>query len=68
MFKYFPILLLFISLHSPAQPLSSAEIDQVAENALKTFDVPGIAVAVIKDGKLIHAKGYGVRSLNTGRP
>jgi len=68
MFKYFPILLLFISLHSPAQPLSSAEIDQVAENALKTFDVPGIAVAVIKDGKIIHSKGYGVRSLNTGLP
>ncbi|MGH2647133.1 MAG: serine hydrolase, partial [Ginsengibacter sp.] len=30
-----------------------------------TFDVPGIAVAVVKDGKVIHAKGYGVRSLNT---
>ena len=27
--------------------------------------MPGIAVGVIKDGKLIHAKGYGVRSLNT---
>ena len=27
--------------------------------------MPGIAVAVVKDGKIIHAKGYGVRSLNT---
>ncbi len=50
-----------------AQPLSSQQIDSVAEKTLKTFDVPGIAVAVIKDGKLIHAKGYGVRSLNTGK-
>jgi CubicO group peptidase (beta-lactamase class C family) len=40
----------------------------VAERALKAFDVPGIAVAVIKDGKVIHSKGYGVRSLETGKP
>jgi hypothetical protein len=25
------------------------------ELTLKTFDVPGIAVAVVKDGKIIHA-------------
>lgn len=45
--------------------LSSVEIDQLVEKTLKTFDVPGIAVAVIKDGQVVHAKGYGVRSLNT---
>jgi CubicO group peptidase (beta-lactamase class C family) len=68
MFKYLPVLFLLVSFHANAQPLSSAEIDQVVENALKIFDVPGIAVAVIRDGKIIHAKGYGVRSLRTGRP
>lgn len=45
--------------------LSSGAIDTLAERSLKAFDVPGIAVAVIKDGKVIHAKGYGVRSLRT---
>jgi CubicO group peptidase (beta-lactamase class C family) len=48
-----------------AQPISSHQIDSLVEKTLKTFDVPGIAVAVVKDGKIIHAKGYGVRSLNT---
>lgn len=48
-----------------AQVITSKQIDSLAERTLKTFNVPGIAVAVIKDGKLIHAKGYGVRSLNT---
>ncbi len=48
-----------------AQPLSSKQVDELVEKALKTFEVPGIAVGIIKDGKLIHAKGYGVRSLNT---
>lgn len=48
-----------------AQPISSKQIDSLVELTLKTFDVPGIAVGVVKDGKLIHAKGYGVRSLVT---
>src|SRR6476661_6201912 len=48
-----------------AQVITSAQIDSLAEKTLKTFDVPGIAVAIVKDGKVIHAKGYGVRSLNT---
>ncbi|MEO6289154.1 MAG: serine hydrolase domain-containing protein, partial [Ginsengibacter sp.] len=48
-----------------AQPISSASIDSLTELTLKTFDVPGIAVAVVKDGKIIHKKGYGVRSLDT---
>ncbi|MFD0939914.1 serine hydrolase [Pedobacter boryungensis] len=51
------------SLH--AQILTSKQIDSVAEKTLSTFNVPGIAVAVIKDGKVIHAKGYGVRSIKT---
>jgi CubicO group peptidase (beta-lactamase class C family) len=48
-----------------AQPITSPEIDALVEKTLKAFDVPGIAVAVVKDGKIIHAKGYGVRSLAT---
>jgi CubicO group peptidase (beta-lactamase class C family) len=54
---------LFHSLN--AQVLSSAQIDSLAELTLKTFNVPGIAVGVVKDGQLIHAKGYGVRSVAT---
>ena len=46
------------------QPISSAQIDEVTEKAMRTFNVPGMAVAVIKDGKVIHEKGYGVRNMN----
>jgi len=45
--------------------LSSLQIDTLVERTMKAFDVPGIAVAIVKDGKVIHSKGYGVRSLNT---
>lgn len=49
-----------------AQNISNQKIDQVAENAMKAFDVPGMAVAVIKDGAMVHSKGYGVKSILTG--
>jgi len=47
-----------------AQIITSNEIDSLVEITMKTFDVPGIAVAIVKDDKVIHSKGYGVRSLN----
>src|SRR5947209_13449481 len=30
---------------------------------MKTFDVPGLSVAIVKDGKVVLTKGYGVRKL-----
>ena len=49
------------------QPISAKQIDSLTELVLKTFNVSGIAVGVVKDGKLIHAKGYGVANLATGK-
>ncbi|MVM34534.1 serine hydrolase [Spirosoma sp. HMF4905] len=62
-------ILVFQLSHYPfawAQGIPSPQIDALVQKTLTTFDVPGIAVAVIKDGKVIHSKGYGVRSLKTG--
>jgi len=57
--------LLLFGISLQAQVLTSKQIDSVTEKTLTTFNVPGIAVAVIKDGKILHAKGYGVRSIKT---
>src|ERR1700683_5592786 len=35
---------------------------------MKTFDVPGIAVAIVKDGKVVLAKGLGVKKLGDPAP
>ena len=37
--------------------------DQFMSKALEEFKVPGAAVAVVKDGKIILAKGYGYRDV-----
>lgn len=56
-----------ISVIAQTQTISAKQIDSLTELVLKTFNVPGIAVGVVKDGKLIHAKGYGVANLTTGK-
>ena len=48
----------FASVH--AAP-TTADIDRLATRTLKEFSVPGIAIGVIKDGRVVLAKGYGVR-------
>ncbi len=40
-----------------------AEFDAFVEAVRKQFDVPGIAVAIVQDGKLVLERGYGVRKL-----
>jgi CubicO group peptidase (beta-lactamase class C family) len=52
-----PAVVLLAAALSPAQDY----VDQVVERARQEFDVPGIAVAIVKDGSVVLAKGYGVR-------
>lgn len=51
---------------TPSLPdgLTEQKIDDVVTKAQKAFDVPGIAVGVIHDGKIVFAKGYGRREDN----
>ncbi|KAK0338757.1 hypothetical protein LTR94_037291, partial [Friedmanniomyces endolithicus] len=48
---------------APAYNLE-ADVNRV----LKTFDVPGIAIAVVKDGKVVVTQGFGVRKLGDPTP
>lgn len=48
--------------------LITTQIDDLVGKTLKAYDVPGIAVAIVKDGQVIHAKGYGVRSIVSTAP
>jgi len=44
------------------------DLDAYVAASMKTFNVPGMAVAIVKDGKIIVAKGYGVRKLGDPTP
>ncbi len=66
--KTLPIsLMLMVCIATWSQPLKSDEIDKLVNRTLETFNVPGIAVAVVKDDQVVHMKGYGVISITTGK-
>ena len=48
--------------------ISSKKIDSLVAEALVKFKVAGASVAIVKDGKVIHLKGYGVADINTKKP
>lgn len=38
-----------------------AQLDDLADALMKKTGIPGMAVAVVKDGKTVYAKGFGIR-------
>lgn len=48
--------------------LAQPQLDSVVQRARTDFDVPGIAVAIVHEGKMVFAKGYGVSRLDTSAP
>jgi CubicO group peptidase (beta-lactamase class C family) len=53
---------------APSQASPPADLDAYVASSMETFNVPGMAVAIVKDGKIIVAKGYGVRKLGEPAP
>jgi len=43
-------------------------LDAEAARIMKAFEVPGIGLAIVKDGRVVVAKGYGVRKLGEPAP
>ncbi len=58
---------LFLISHLPidSQEIHSKTIDKIIGRSMQTFEVLGISAAVIKDGNIVHNKGYGFLELNS---
>ncbi|HJR12126.1 MAG TPA: serine hydrolase [Rhodanobacteraceae bacterium] len=65
----FPLLLAFIAVPSlaavPPAPASTQlqGLDAYVQRTMHDWHVPGLAIVVVKDGKVLLARGYGVREL-----
>lgn len=46
-----------------AQNSAPKDLNAYVENVRKLFEVPGVSLAIVKDGKVVLAQGYGVRKL-----
>jgi CubicO group peptidase (beta-lactamase class C family) len=45
--------------------IAPAYLSEDVERTMKLFDVPGIAIAIVKNGQVVAARGFGVRKLGS---
>ena len=62
------VFMLAVAKQSAAQAGPPADLDAFVARSMKTFGVPGLAIAVVKDGKVVMSKGYGVRKMGESTP
>src|SRR5262249_56465802 len=53
---------------SLAMKRSLEGFDAVVDKAIQDFKVPGLAIAVVKDGEVIYARGFGKRDVEKNLP
>ncbi len=58
-------LFLHVAIHAQ---LTTQEIDHLITDAMKRFNVVGVAIGIVKDDEVVLTKGYGVRSIHTQAP
>ncbi|HEU0176806.1 MAG TPA: serine hydrolase [Blastocatellia bacterium] len=61
------------SLERKADPVAAAKealagFDDVVSDAMKKFEVPGMAIAIVKNKEVIYAKGFGLRDVEKQLP
>ena len=62
----FVVVCLLTAVNGYAQTgLTSEQIDRIVLRSMEKYQVPGMAIGVVKDGKVVHLKGYGVADINT---
>src|SRR4029078_10440806 len=62
---FFTLLTLSVGVFASAQ---TADVDAVVQKMIDAKTIPGAGVAVVRDGKVVLAKGYGAADLETGTP
>ena len=55
-------------LNLPSLHLSRDSLDSYIQKGLKDWNLPGLSIVIVKDGKVVWMKGYGVRDIETNKP
>ncbi|MEA2463795.1 MAG: hypothetical protein QOJ98_1542, partial [Acidobacteriota bacterium] len=64
----FVAFLLSLSLHGQQKSFDTRSVDKIVESAMRAWQVPGAAVAVVREDRVVYVQGYGVKELGTTQP
>jgi|GEM_PF-110792 len=57
-----------LDLPSGTPPFITDSLDAYVRRGMKQWEIPGLAIVIVKDGKVILSKGFGQRSMNSPEP
>ena len=69
--RFLPILMMLFSTSavlSQRPAFISRDIDSFIQKGMRDWDIPGLAIVIIKDGNVVLRQGYGVRDIDTREP
>ncbi|RFM28319.1 serine hydrolase [Deminuibacter soli] len=56
------------TVHAQTPAFVSNDIDAYIKKGMADWKIPGLAIAIVKDGQVVMMKGYGVRDIKTNAP
>lgn len=63
------LLILFFQLNLYSQPTFIRDsLDSYIREGIKDWNIPGLAVVIVKDGQVVYRKGFGVKDIQTNAP
>jgi CubicO group peptidase (beta-lactamase class C family) len=65
---YFIFTFLLFEAHAQQPSFIQDSLDSYINKGMSDWDVPGLSIVIVKDGKVVLMKGYGVRDLNSRKP
>lgn len=68
LFTFFICSTIAIAQSEAPEFIGSNTIDSYVNEAIEKWQIPGVAIGIVKDGKLVYAKGFGEQALGSGKP
>src|SRR5689334_18251426 len=65
---FFFLSFILFAVYSQKRQPTSKEIDQLVRREMAELHIPGMAVAVVQDGKLLHMGTYGIANIEWEQP
>lgn len=64
----FVAFLLSLSLHGQPKSFDTRSIDKIVESAMRAWQIPGAAVAIVREDRVVYVQGYGTKELGKTEP
>jgi CubicO group peptidase (beta-lactamase class C family) len=64
----FVAFLLSLSLHGQQKSFDTRAVDKVMESAMRAWQIPGAAVGIVREDRVVYVQGYGTKELGKTEP